>query len=87
MFDQFAKTFVLPYHFEEDQPLKLAVYDVDNASRDLKRHDFIGEAEFSLANVVVAGSELVKHLTRPGGSSHVTFIDFPRGIITCTYLL
>jgi hypothetical protein len=73
----FAKTFVLPYHFEEDQPLKLSVYDVDNASKDLKQHDFIGETEFSLANVLVAGEELVMNLTRPGdrqrrGKVHVT---------------
>ena len=57
---------MLLYHFEEEQPLKLAVYDVDSASKDLGKHDFIGEAEFSLAKVVVAGAEFVMNLTRPG---------------------
>ncbi|XP_062501087.1 copine-9-like [Corticium candelabrum] len=65
---KFVKTFVLPYHFEEEQPVRVAVYDIDSSSRDLKQHDFIGQAEFSVANVIVAGKEFVMNLIKPGDS-------------------
>jgi vacuolar-type H+-ATPase subunit F/Vma7 len=71
---KFARTFVLPYHFEEEQPLKFAVYDADSTSRDLRKHDFIGDAEFTLANVVVAGTEFSMNLTKQGSKK-------PRGKI------
>eukprot|EP00118_Oscarella_pearsei_P004773 m.20861 g.20861 ORF g.20861 m.20861 type:complete len:578 (+) comp28096_c0_seq4:2467-4200(+) len=71
---QFAYTFIVDYHFEEEQPLKFGLYDVDSASRSLAKHDFIGEAEVSMANIVVAGQALVKTLTKPGEKS-------PRGKI------
>ena len=58
---------MLPYHFEEEQPVRVAVYDIDSSSRDLKQHDFIGQAEFSVANVIVAGKEFVMNLIKPGG--------------------
>ncbi|XP_062500669.1 copine-3-like [Corticium candelabrum] len=74
---KFARSFILEYHFEEEQPLKLAVFDVDSASHDLRQHDFIGEAEFTLADVVVSGQELVKNLYISGkaqvrGTLHVS---------------
>ena len=62
---QFAKTFNLDYHFEEVQHLRVAVYDVDDKKHidDLSKHDFIGEAKFTLADVVTAGQVLTKQLT------------------------
>ena len=47
------------------QNLRVAVYDVDDKKHldDLSRHDFIGEATFTLAEVVVAGQVFKRRLT------------------------
>ena len=67
-FLQFAKTFLVDYHFEEIQQFKVSVYDVDDKKHldDLTRHDFIGEATFTLADVVTSGTRLTKTLTSAG---------------------
>ncbi|XP_065827522.1 copine-3-like [Oscarella lobularis] len=65
----FAHTFIVDYHFEESQPLKFAVYDVDSSTRNLAKHDYIGEVELCLADIVVAGRVLVKTLKRSGDKS------------------
>ncbi|XP_065898751.1 copine-9-like [Dysidea avara] len=61
---KFAKTFVLDYHFEEVQTFRVAVYDADDQRHldDLSKQEFIGEAEFKLADVVTAGKVLTKTL-------------------------
>jgi len=53
------------YYFEKVQHLCVAVYDVDDKKHidDLSRHDFIGEAKFTLADVVTAGQTLTRRLT------------------------
>ena len=55
----------MDYHFEEVQNLRVAVYDVDDKKRldDLSRHDFIGEAKFTLGEVVAAGQVFTRQLT------------------------
>ena len=55
----------MDYHFEEVQNLRVAVYDVDDKKHldDLSRHDFIGEAKFTLAEVVAAGRVFTRRLT------------------------
>ena len=55
----------MDYHFEEVQNLRVAVYDVDDKKHldDLSRHDFIGEAKFTLAEVVAAGQVFRRQLT------------------------
>lgn len=55
----------MDYHFEEVQNLRVAVYDVDDKRHidDLSRHDFIGEAQFKLAEVVAAGQMFTRRLT------------------------
>ena len=57
---------MLEYRFEEQQHIKVAVFDVDSHSHDLTKHDFIGETEFTLAELVAAGQTLVKSLYRLG---------------------
>ena len=56
---------MVDYHFEEVQHFSVAVYDVDDKKHvdDLSRHDFIGEAQFRLSDVVTAGKVLTKRLT------------------------
>ncbi len=45
----------LPYKFEEQQPLKFEIYDVDSNSRNLENHDFSGFAVCNLAQIISSG--------------------------------
>ena len=65
IFLQFAKTFIVDYHFEEVQQFKVSIYDLDDKRHldDLTKHDFLGEAVFTLADVVTAGRSLTKKLS------------------------
>lgn len=51
---------MVDYRFEEVQYFRIAVYDLDDKVKmdDLLKHDFLGEAEFKLSNVVTAGKVL-----------------------------
>ena len=55
----------MDYHFEEVQNLRVAVYDIDDKKHldDLSRQDFIGEAKFTLGEVVAAGQVFTRQLT------------------------
>eukprot|EP00743_Colponemidia_sp_Colp-15_P004344 GILK01004686.1.p1 GENE.GILK01004686.1~~GILK01004686.1.p1 ORF type:complete len:580 (-),score=66.12 GILK01004686.1:161-1879(-) len=60
---EFAKTFVVPYFFEEVQILRFRVYDIDNESASLDDDDFLGEAQMNLGEVMGArGQSLIKSL-------------------------
>ncbi|XP_071531309.1 copine-8-like [Panulirus ornatus] len=48
----FATKISMTYHFEEQQPLKFMLYDVDSNAPDLDHHDFLGEYECTLAQLV-----------------------------------
>eukprot|EP00794_Sanderia_malayensis_P019198 gene19198-21120_t len=48
----FARSVLVDYHFEERQKLKFEVYDVDSASQDLSKHDFLGRAEATLGSIM-----------------------------------
>lgn len=65
---QFSKTFVVDFRFEEVQTLKFAVYDVDDKHNidDIRRHDFIGAMECSLADIVAAGQQYKRTLRVSG---------------------
>ncbi|XP_029006220.1 copine-1 [Betta splendens] len=56
----FSQHLLVDYHFETVQNLKLAVYDIDSSSSDLKHDDFLGGAELTLGQIVSS-----KTLTRP----------------------
>ncbi|XP_005099340.1 copine-8 isoform X1 [Aplysia californica] len=60
----FVKKFVMQYYFEQSQKLKFEVYDVDSASSDLSKHDFLGRMECTLGEVV-SSNRLNKRLTGP----------------------
>jgi len=51
------KKFVIDYKFEERQMLKFSVYDLDSSSAQLSHHDFLGEVETSLAEIVSSQSK------------------------------
>ncbi|XP_057701514.1 copine-1 isoform X2 [Corythoichthys intestinalis] len=56
----FSQRLRLDYHFETVQNLKLGVYDIDNASKDLGDDDYLGGVEITLGQIVSS-----KTLTRP----------------------
>ncbi|GMF29639.1 unnamed protein product [Phytophthora lilii] len=52
---KWAKLFLVDFHFESVQQLKVEVYDQDSSSPDkLKEQDFIGRAEFTLGQLMGA---------------------------------
>jgi len=48
----FAKSFQIVYAFEEVQRLKFSIFDIDSESQRLTEHDFLGEIEVTLGQVV-----------------------------------
>ncbi|TKS90985.1 copine-8 isoform X1 [Larimichthys crocea] len=48
----FVRKFILDYFFEERQNLRFDLYDVDSKSANLSKHDFLGQAYFTLGEVV-----------------------------------
>lgn len=73
---------MVDYRFEEVQHFKLVIYDLDDKVKldDLEKHDFLGLAEFKLADVLTAGKYLTKKLMKYSGSKH-----FQRWQSNCTY--
>lgn len=51
------KKFIIDYKFEERQMLKFSIYDLDSSSAQLSHHDFLGEIETSLAEIVSSQSK------------------------------
>ena len=59
--------FVLDYRFEERQLLKLAVYDIDSDQSELGDHDFLGNTECSLGEIMAAQSKgFMRNLSKGG---------------------
>ena len=50
----FATKILMTYHFEEQQPLKFQLYDIDCPSPSLQDHDYLGEYECTLAQLVTS---------------------------------
>ena len=66
---RFIRSFVLDYQFEARQKLKIAVYDVDDFSQNasLEGHDFVGDVELFLHEVVTAPDQQLRRvLSKPG---------------------
>ena len=65
---QFAKTFLVEYHFEEQQYFKLILYDIDDDYHidELYKQEYMGEAEFCLAELITCGSSLELPLRKEG---------------------
>ncbi|XP_064473138.1 copine-8-like isoform X2 [Ornithodoros turicata] len=59
----FVTRIVLDYYFEESQRMRFDVYDVDSKSTRLADHDFLGQMECSLGEVVsVQGTSFTRPL-------------------------
>ena len=61
---QWVTKIQMNYLFEEQQHLKFDVYDVDNNSKNLQEHDFLGSGSVTLGQVVSSGS-IVLDLIHP----------------------
>lgn len=76
----FATGFDLDYFFEERQTITLRLYDDDGKGKvsDLKRHDFLGEASFGLAEAMHSPSgSLTKVLQKIKKGSVTVFVEVP----------
>lgn len=51
----FVNKVVIPYKFEEQQPMKFEIYDIDGTSQNLDNHDFLGFAVCNLGQIVSSG--------------------------------
>jgi hypothetical protein len=62
----FASKVQISYRFEEQQPLKFEIYDIDSPSPSLEEHDFLGVATCSLGQIISSGkvgNSTIKHDT------------------------
>lgn len=59
---EWVKCFDVPYKFEEKQTFKVVVYDVDDVQQlqNLAVHALVGEAEFTLHEVVTAKDQMLQ---------------------------
>lgn len=55
----FVSKVVLPYKFEEQQPIKFEIYDVDSTSPRLSDHDFLGFTVCNLGQIVSKGKVII----------------------------
>lgn len=63
---QFVRFFQAMYMFEQLQPLRFAIYDVDSQNAALKKHDFIGYIDTDVASCIGSiGSSLEFDLKHP----------------------
>lgn len=51
----FAAKILLAYRFEEQQPLRFEIYDVDSSSPNLLDHDFLGAVSCNLGQIIGSG--------------------------------
>lgn len=66
---EFATKILIAYHFEEVQKLKFKIYDIDSSSHLLENHDFLGEAECNLGQIVSSTNKFETTLYHSGNRS------------------
>ena len=68
---EWQQSFNINYYFHQKQSLRFCLYDEDGGSEDLSKHDNLGTAECSLANILAAphhrlSLNLSPYKTQPG---------------------
>lgn len=63
----------MDYRFEQAQPVRIAMYDIDSRSTDLGRHDALGEVETTLGNLV-SSSPWTEALKYPTAAANKTLL-------------
>lgn len=66
---KFTKQFQLDYHFEEQQPLRFAVYDQDSRRATLADHDLIGVVDTTLGNIMGHRGDVTEPIHHPSSRS------------------
>lgn len=66
---QFATKIKIGYRFEEHQKLLFKIYDIDSRNPVLDAHDFLGQTECSLGQIVSA-VDFTASLNQPSGRAH-----------------
>lgn len=58
----FVTSINIDYYFEQQQSLRVDVYDADDASQlsNLSKHDFVGSFEFQLGKLVSSRNQELK---------------------------
>lgn len=75
----------LDYHFEREQRIRIAVYDIDSRSLDLSAHDALGEVETTLGNLV-SSSPWTERLRYPVAAANRTLLGGVRDLGTITVI-
>ncbi|XP_063062946.1 copine-3-like isoform X2 [Engraulis encrasicolus] len=72
---KFAKKFLIDYHFELVQKVRFELYDIDSSTASLNQHDFLGETECTIGQIV-SSSKLTRPLVlkdkKPAGKGTIT---------------
>ena len=66
---EFATKILVAYHFEEIQKMKFKIFDIDGTIHILENHDFIGEADCTLGQIVSSANFVatLKHKNHMNG--------------------
>ncbi|KAF5403218.1 Copine Va [Paragonimus heterotremus] len=78
----FAKMIMVEYHFEEQQRLNFAVYDVDCSSDNLKNQDFLGHCEATLGEIA-SSRKIIKPLKNGPSSNCGTIMIVAEEVSSC----
>lgn len=65
----FVKKVKIHYRFEEQQNLKFIIYDIDGPSARLEDHDYLGEGQCTLGQVVSRGTSKILLHGKPGDTT------------------
>eukprot|EP01083_Nonionella_stella_P088976 248196_1 len=80
----FQKQFVMEYLFEENQTLRMDIYDRDSKSNDLSKHDRVGYVQTVVGDLVAApGQKLKLVLMNPKTNKQIRHQGKPS---TCTIM-
>jgi len=84
---RWGKKFVMDYKFEERQLLKFSIYDIDSSSTNLDSHDFLGDTECSLGEIMAQQSKgFVRKLSKGGKIFvHVEELSSNKDLITMKF--
>jgi hypothetical protein len=66
----FTKPVAMSYFFEKVQPMRFAVYNVDNRDLNYLHHEYIGEIFCNLSDIICTSKVFTRDLTHPGRKQH-----------------
>ncbi|CAL4196829.1 unnamed protein product, partial [Meganyctiphanes norvegica] len=79
---EFATKIPITFHFEEQQKLKFSLVDIDSTNTNVEDHDFLGDFECTLAQLVSSG-RVEKPLVNPGYTNNGSIILTTEELNSC----